>query len=165
MNQLTSELTFLPQDARFYLNTFDDLSLNVSGQTYDNVTVERAFPLNAPDQFIIVKDDQGNEIGIIEHLYKLPKDSVTILQEALEQTYYLPQITKIHSVETNFHIPTWKVDTDKGPREFEIPSSRRDVRVVGGGRVLLRDADGNRYEIADYRKLDLESQAIVETMI
>lgn len=165
MSELTNELTFLPHTARFYINTFHDLTLEVPHETHENVAVERAFPLNAPDQFIIVKDNKGDEIGIIEDCKNLDNDSFDVLQEALRQAYFLPQIIKVHSVETHFHVPTWTVDTDKGPRTFEIPSSRRDVRVVGNGRILLRDADGNRYEIPDYRQMDADSQAIVETLI
>ena len=53
----------------------------------------------------------------------------------------------------------------RDPRAFEIYSSRRDVRDLGGGRVLVQDADGNRYEIPDYRQLDPASRALVEEMI
>jgi len=53
----------------------------------------------------------------------------------------------------------------RDPRAFEIYSSRRDVRDLGGGRVLVQDADGNRYEIPDYRRLDPASRALVEEMI
>lgn len=165
MNQLTDNLTFVPDTARFYVNEFSDLAIDVLGETHQNITVERAFPLNAPDQFIVVKDSEKNEIGIVEHIKNLDKESQRVLDDRLDQSYYLPQITKILAVETTFHIPKWTVETDRGPREFEIPSSRRDVRVVGNGRVLLRDADGNRYEIKDYRKLDVESQGFVETLI
>jgi len=165
MSQLTDELSFLPQDSRFYINAFNDLSLDYADQIVENIQVERAFPLNAPNQFIVVKDSEGEEIGILEHIKHLDSDSQETLLQALEQTYFLPQITKIYSVESNFHIPKWSVETDRGPREFEIPSSRRDVRVVGDGRVLLRDADGNRYEILNYRKLDPDSLALVETLI
>ena len=165
MSQLTNELNILPQDAHFYINAFHDLALEVTGEIYENVTVERAFPLKAPDEFIVVKDDQKDEIGIIENIRQLDQDSLDVVQDALNQTYYLPKIIKIHAIETNFHIPKWTVDTDRCPRMFEIPSSRRDVRVVGGGRVLLRDADGNRYEIPDYRKLDVESLAFAETIL
>ena len=165
MSELTSELNFLAHTMRLYINDFNDLTLSLPNKTHDNVTVERAFPLNAPNQFIIVKDQNGDEIGIIEDSKHLDNDSFEVLEEALRQAYFMPQIIKINDVETNFHIPTWFVETDKGPRTFEIPSSRRDVRVVGNGRVLLRDADGNRYEIADYRQLDADSQAIVETLI
>lgn len=165
MNQLTEQLTFLPQDAKFYLNAFHDLTLETSEDLYENVTAERAFPLNAPEQLITIRDKKKNEIGLIEDMRTLDRDSYQVLENALNQTYFLPQIIKIHTAETKFRIPKWTVDTDLGPREFEIPSTRRDIRVVGDGRVLLRDADGNRYEIRNYHQLDPDSQAIVEGLI
>jgi hypothetical protein len=165
MNQLTDQLNLLPSDVKFYLNNFHDLTLETSDEIYENVREERAFPLKAPDQFITIRNSDKEEIGIVEDINHLDKDSLNALQNALDQTYFLPQIIKIHSVDTKNHIPKWTVDTNRGPRAFEIQSSRRDVRVIGGVRVLLRDADGNRYEIPNYRKMDPESQAIAETLI
>ena len=60
-------------------------------------------------------------------------------------------------------MPRWQVETDRGPRTFEIRSSRRDMRVLSAGRILIRDADGNLYEVPDYRQLDPQSRALVET--
>jgi hypothetical protein len=57
------------------------------------------------------------------------------------------------------------VETDRGRRVFELHSSRRDIRVLPGGRVLVRDADGNLYEIPDVRRLDVASHAFVEDYI
>lgn len=37
--------------------------------------------------------------------------------------------------------------------------------VLTAGRVLIRDADGNPYEIQDYRRLDPASQELIEGQI
>ena len=163
---ITQELSPLPpSDIRLYFDSFDDLTLELKGETHNQVQTQRSFPLNAPTRFIVLQDDKGKEIGIVEDMADLDPDSRKALQLALEQTYFMPHITRVNAITTRHQIPTWHVETDHGPRSFEIPSRRRDVRVLGETRVLLRDADGNRYEIPDYRRLDPDSIAFVETIV
>ena len=87
------------------------------------------------------------------------------VEEELERAYFSPHIQRIVNVTVANRVPRWEVETDRGPRAFEIYSSRRDIRHLGGGRVLVQDADGNRYEIPDYRLLEPASRALVEEMI
>ena len=163
---LTGDLSLLsPREIRLYLDDFDDLTLDLRGEIHKRIGVHRAFPLNAPAKFIVLQNSDGNEIGIVRDLSDLDSDSQDALEIALEQAYFMPRILKINSIVSNFHVPTWDVETDRGHRVFEIPSSRRDVRVIDDVRVILRDADGNRYEIVDYRRLDPDSIAFVETIV
>ena len=163
---LTGDLSLLsPRDIRLYLDDFDDLTLDLRGEIHTRIGVQRAFPLNAPTKFIVLHDSAGGEIGIVRDLTDLAPDSRSALEIALEQAYFMPRILKINSIVSNFHVPTWDVETDRGHRVFEIPSSRSDVRVIDDVRVILRDADGNRYEIVDYRRLDPDSVAFVETIV
>ena len=163
---LTGDLSLLsPRDTRLYLDDFDDLTLDLRGEIHTQVGVQRAFPLNAPTKFIVLHDSDGSEIGIVSDLADLAPDSRDALEIALEQAYFMPRILKINSIVSNYHVPTWDVETDRGHRVFEIPSSKRDVRVIDDVRVILRDADGNRYEIVDYRRLDPETVAFVETIV
>jgi len=163
---ITSEFSSLsPSEIKLYFDDYDDLTLQFNGETHNQVQAQRSFPLNAPTRFIAIQDSKGKEIGIVEDIADLNPDSQKALQIALDQAYFMPRITRVNDITSKHHIPTWHVETDRGPRSFEIPSSRRDVRVIGETRVLLRDADGNRYEIPDYRRMDPESIAFVETIV
>ena len=163
---LTGDLSLLsPRDIRLYLDDFDDLTLDLHSEIHERVGVQRAFPLNASTKFIVILNSDGDEIGIVRDMADLDSDSRDALEITLEQTYFMPRILKINSIVSNFHVPTWDVETDRGHRVFEIPSSKRDVRVIDDVRVILRDADGNRYEIVDYRRLDPDSIAFVETIV
>ena len=42
---------------------------------------------------------------------------------------------------------------------------KEDIRRLTGGRVIIKDADGNRYEIKDYRKLDQKSASLIDSEI
>ena len=166
-HKLAAEVTYLdPDKARFFVDAFEDLNLELVGdQTYPRVRVKRAFPLTRDDCFIIVQDREGKEIGSLARLDALDQASRQAVEEELERAYFTPRIQRIAKVTVANRVPRWEVETDRGPRAFEIYSSRRDVRLLGDGRILVQDADGNRYEIPDYRLLEPASQALVEEMI
>ena len=166
-HKLAAEVTYLdPDKARFFIDAFEDLNLELAGdQTYSRVRVKRAFPLTRDDCFIVVQDRKGKEIGSLARLDALDRDSRQAVEDELERAYFTPRIQRIAKVTVANRVPRWEVETDRGPRAFEIYSSRRDVRLLGAGRVLVQDADGNRYEIPDYRRLDPASQALVEEML
>ncbi len=164
--KLEEELNLLdPETIKFYLNDFEDLILEVDGSKKHEVIPYRAFPLTASDQFIALRSTEDEEIGMVRNMSDLDADSRRALHTELERAYFTPRITQVYAVEENFHVPKWDVETDRGPRVFEIRSSRSDVRVMASGRILFRDADGNRYEIPDYRRLDPISRSLVETQV
>ena len=164
---LAAEVTYLdPEKARFFVDAFEDLNLELAGdRTHLRVRVKRAFPLTRDDCFIVVQDRDGEEIGSLARLDALESASRHAVEEELERAYFTPRIQRIAKVTTTYRVPRWEVETDRGPRAFEIYSSRRDIRLLDGGRVLVQDADGNRYEIPDYRRLDPASRTLVEEML
>ncbi len=153
-----------PVLTRLRRDEYTDLILEYRGERKP-VTAHRAFPLTAAGQFIVLKGIDGTEVGAIRDIAGLDDESRNILESDLERTYFAPVILQVNKLEEKFHIPKWDVETDSGHRVFEVRSRRRDIRVMSGGRILLRDADGNRYEIPDYRRLDPVSRAFVETLI
>jgi hypothetical protein len=164
---IRQELTLLdPKRVRLYIDKFEDLALELEGgEIHKPVKPLRAFPVTDGDSFIVLRDAENKEIGTIQNLSRLDAESQRALSEMLERLYFTARITRINGVEEAFHIPTWDVETDRGPRVFEMGSMRRDIRPLAGGRVLIRDADGNRYEIPDYRKLDPISRSFTESII
>lgn len=151
---------------RFFRDEFDDLSLDAgAGEVHSRVRIVRTFPISQATRFLIVKDREGVELGIIRDAAELDDDSRKVVEAELDQSYFTAEITRVNRIGGRFHVPEWDVVTDRGPRVFEIRSSKRDIRPLGGGRVLVLDADGNRYEIPDYRKLDPVSRALVETQV
>ena len=163
---LMGELTILdPKRLRIYTDAFGDLTLDMqNGEVHNAVTPVLAFPVTTKSRFIILKDKEGEELGIIQNADDLDAKSLNVLDEELKRVYFTPKIILVNTIEERNHVPKWDVETDRGPRVFEVRTSR-DVRVLGDGWILIRDADGNRYEIPDYRKLDNISQTIVETQI
>ncbi|RJS83817.1 DUF1854 domain-containing protein, partial [Candidatus Bathyarchaeota archaeon] len=115
--------------------------------------VVRAFPLTMPWRYIILIDENGREVGLLRDLKCLDEKSMKALKEELERVYFIPKIKKIHRIKEEFGILIWETETDKGPRRFEV-TSRRNIKKMGKRRIILRDADGNLYDIRDYADLD-----------
>lgn len=140
--------------------------LRQSGQ--EGQMVDRAvpaFPVTKPHAFVILLDEQGEEIGVIRTIRKLDDRSRRTLEEEIERSYFMPEIQQIRDVKEGLGIETWEVVTSKGERTFEVRSSRRDVRPVGRRRLLIKDVDGNRFDIPDWARLDSSSQSLIEKYI
>ncbi len=99
----------------------------------------------------------GEELGIIRSLEELPSDAQELVADEIERAYFVPRILQIRSIEEEFGIQRWEVTTDRGPRTFEV-TERSGIRPFDNYRVVIKDVDGNRYQITDTRLLDRRSQ-------
>ncbi len=157
---------FDPQKTHLHIDEFADLVLHIEGSDpVHGVRPTRCFPISSGDRFIALNSHDGDELGIVRDVDEFDADSQTALRSELARSYFRPQIQRVLSITEQYHVPRWEVETDRGPRTFEIRSSRRDMRVLGAGRILIRDADGNLYEVFDYRQLDQQSRTLVETQV
>lgn len=130
-------------------------------QEYSGVEVKLAFPMSSGLKLVSFRRPGGEEIGMLKDADALDHDSSMALKQALGLVYFVPVITKIHSIKEEYGVTRWNVETDRGPRTFDV-ATRQDVRPVGRNRFLIRDVDGNRYEIRDVAELDLASRSILE---
>ncbi|HET7560342.1 MAG TPA: DUF1854 domain-containing protein, partial [Limnochordia bacterium] len=130
-------------------------------QTYEEVRVRLAFPLTHANHLITFADKNGDEIGLLRDEERLDPESRRVLEDELQLVYFIPKVQRIVSIKEEFGVTNWEVETDRGRRKFQV-RSRYDIRLLGGGRLLIRDMDGNRYEIVDYTKLDQASQDQLE---
>ncbi|RLI02783.1 hypothetical protein DRO38_03525, partial [Candidatus Bathyarchaeota archaeon] len=150
----------------FYVNILDPRKIRIcrdeSGRLkliFDNdekvliKRVVRAFPLTMPWRYVILIDENDREVGLLRDLGDLDETSMKVLKDELERVYFIPKIKKIHRIKEEFGVLIWETETDKGPRRFEV-TSRRDVKKMGKRRIIVRDADGNLYDIPDYADLD-----------
>ncbi len=128
----------------------------------EGVRVEPCYPVTEHGKYLLLKNPEGEEIGILEDMRDLDEDSCEAIAAELKEQHFIPTITRVHSISREFHIPVWEVETDRGPRRLEL-KRRRDVHRMRGGRVYIRDAGGNGYLIPDIRELDPASRQMIET--
>lgn len=164
--RITEELQFLDaSQIHIERNAFEELVVTLPDHTsHTNIQPVLAFPLSESSRYISLLDSEENEIGVIQDLKHLPKDSQKILTSELQRRYFMPKITKIHFLGGEFGVTRWVVETNSGEVEFGL-KTRYDVVTLDSGKVLIKDADGNRYEIENYHRLDAKSLALLETQI
>ena len=76
----------------------------------------------------------------------------------------LEGLERILAVEEVHNATRWHVETDNGPRSFEV-QSRRNFRRVDDGGLIIIDVDTNRFRIPDRRALDAGSRDLLDLHI
>ena len=151
-----------PDDVRLSRDDRGDVILTSGGRSQVVARVLSAFPLTHPEGMVSLRDEQGNEIGILADAGKLDDKSMKIVAEALERSYFMPRIVDIFGISERLNIVEWEVDTDRGLRTFHVRHIRQNIRRVGRRRLVIKDVDGNRYEIRDWMNLPAAAQRPLE---
>ncbi|MCE5326737.1 MAG: DUF1854 domain-containing protein [Planctomycetaceae bacterium] len=140
-------------------NELGQVVVRVSGraEAVVDARVSRCFPWSLPDQYISIRDKDGNEVVLLKSLDGLADDGREMVMEELRDKAFNPQIQKVLSHKTEFGVTSITAMTDRGEVIFHI-RSRDDVRVLSSTQALFRDADGNTYELADLNSLDKASR-------
>ena len=84
-----------------------------------------------------------------------------MVEDCLREYYMIPRITKFIKMREKFSIWMWTVETDRGVCTFEIRNHLTAIKPLYDGRVLIKDANDNRYEIPDIKKLDKRSRRML----
>jgi len=153
------------ENAQLRRNSAGDNVAIVDGQEVFIAHILSIFPISNKNHFISLRDVEGNEIGIVEQAHELDQESQRILREELERSYFLPRIVDILGIEDNLGVFMFRVQTDKGYRAFEVRNPRKNIRFVGDGRFIIKDVDGNRYDIPKLRNLGPKSQNLMSEFV
>jgi len=149
-----------PERMRVWEDPMRRLCISVDGQEHVNLRPRRVFPLSSKADYISFLNEKGKEVALLTSPRKLDRESHKALEEALGRMYYVAKITRVDSINENWGVSHWEVETDRGYAAFEV-TDRSSIRNLGRGRMVLADADGNRFEIEDLSQLDERSQALV----
>jgi hypothetical protein len=122
-----------------------------------DAVVARCFPWSLPESYISVRDAKGAEVALLRTLDELDGDSREVVEAELRDKIFNPKIHRITDLRDEFGVVTVTAETDRGEVSFQI-RSRDDVRVLSAGRALLRDVDGNTYELPAIDALDKASR-------
>ncbi len=134
-----------------------NLELTINGEQYKIGRIASAFPLSSVLDTVAFFNPDGEEIGCMKEGSDLDAESRDLLREELDKAYFMPRIRAILAMEEYLGIETWRVMTNKGEREFQVRDPRHSVRHLPHDRVLIKDVDGNRYEVRRWRELDRRS--------
>ncbi|MCJ7752620.1 MAG: DUF1854 domain-containing protein [Armatimonadetes bacterium] len=127
----------------------------------------RSHPLTDPDRYlaIIGPDPKGDDFGLLRNWRKLDSDSRAVVEQELERRYLHPVVKSVRSLKQYFGLVVAHFETDRGPREVTLRDIRDNVVYLGQSRLLLTDAEGNRYDIPDIMSLDATSRALLAEVL
>jgi len=157
-----------PTEVRVRLGATGEVELVLpDGAVHSGVKVVPAFPISRPGRFVYFRDRDGKELGVLVDPRRLDRDSREIVLDQADQAYFMPRITRIIRVEerAGMGIAHWEVETDRGWNEFDVVSRSESVWFVGRDRLVIRDADGNRYLIEDLGALDKRSRRLADLFL
>lgn len=132
------------------------------GSVVTGLRLALMFPITDRTSYIQFFDDQGQEVGILQDVNQLDKQSRTIVLSEIAKTYFIPEITRIIDISTELGADVWQVETNKGLRKFEVVGKRRNIRYITADHVMIKDLDGNRYEIPKVMNLDSSSKRLLQ---
>ncbi len=152
MADATNEIT-IESNPDVDLNERDELVLQTPTGPV-TVRAWRSFPWSAPDRFIILRDDESNERAAIDDLEQLPARSRGAIEAWLQRHTLVPKV--LHVLDARPANAAWlfEFDTDRGVRKVTL-REREDLRFLPDGRCILRDSDGQSWELpalADFDK-------------
>ena len=140
------------KDLRVYRSDRGTLCVSVGVDTvHEDVHVRRAVPLLHSDRYIGLILADGEELGMLENSQGLDPQSLALLEQELEKTYFLPIILEFRSIGEEHNVIFADVETSSGPRTIYVRGYRNKIRSLPGNRAIIEDVDGNRYEV---RNLD-----------
>jgi hypothetical protein len=152
-----------PQRVSLRRDKFRQLCLRVDGeQEFVDVRASAAFPISGRANFVGFLGERGREIALVRDPEQLDADSRALLEEELARVYFRPRVTTVYRIEETFGCSRWEVETDRGFTIIEV-TDREQVRLLPGGRIMIQDVDGNRFEIPDVADLDPKSQALLDS--
>jgi len=152
--------------ARFTRKDITHVDMEIfGGQTYENLEPRRLFPLSGKEKYITLLNAEGVEQAVIRDLRTLPADYRRIIEECLEEYYLIPKVQTILEIEEKFGVVALYVETDRGPAKIELRSNLHGLKLLYGGRVLMRDSNDNRYEIPDLTKIDKRSRQLIDSYL
>lgn len=137
-------------DAEFY-----------TGEKFYELELHRMFPITGLTKYIALMDSEGNEIAVIRDINDLMPESREVVENCLREYYMIPRITSFIKMSERFKIWMWTAQTDKGICTFEIRNHLTAIKPLYDGRVLIKDANDNRYEIPDVNALDKHSKKLI----
>ena len=144
-----------PENCEFYETAGGFAAIKVGDKDYGHINIFRTFPFSSLWEFLSVREVEGKqeEIGIIEDLNIFDKPTFELIAKQLEIRYFMPEITKIISIKEEYGHAYWSVMTNKGKCSFATAAGSSGAVTKKGNRVIIKDSDENRFEIADITKL------------
>jgi hypothetical protein len=124
------------------------------------VRLRQCFPWSEPHRHLSLRDDDDEEVALVEDPATLPPASRQALEQALAEAGFVLEVTRVVSIEEEVEIRQWKVETKHGPRSFQTHLDDWPRALPKGG-LLIRDVAGDLYLLAAPQAMDRRSRELL----
>ncbi|HKY40371.1 MAG TPA: DUF1854 domain-containing protein [Polyangiaceae bacterium] len=128
------------------------------------VTLRRCFPWTFPERYVSLQTEDNEELAFVANPEELDAASRAALSQALSEACFVLQIRKVYSVEEDFELRCFKVETPQGPRTFQTALDAWPRETPDGG-LLIEDVAGDVFRIEDPESLDPRSRELVWELV
>lgn len=158
-----NELKFTRKDSGY-------LYLDYKGNNYEEISLTRLQPFYCLDTYISVafrnNEEEWIEIGVIKDLKEMNEEQKQLCLDYLNFRYYIPIITKIHSIKDNrMGYLFVDAETTAGHKKIAVNDWWTNFRINSSGILTVTDSDGNKYQIPDLDKIDRKSYRKLELFV
>jgi len=107
-----------------------------------------------------LRDDDDEEVALIENPGDLDVQSRQALEDALAEAGFVFEVTRVVDIDEEIEIRNWLVETKQGRRRFQTHLDDWPRELPGGG-LLVRDVAGDLYHLVDPKAMDKGSRALL----
>jgi len=125
-----------------------------------SVKVRQCFPWSEPHGHFSLRDDDDEEVALIENPGDLDVQSRQALEDALAEAGFVFEVTRVVDIDEEIEIRNWLVETKQGCRRFQTHLDDWPRELPGGG-LLVRDVAGDLYHLVDPKAMDKGSRALL----
>jgi len=150
----------MPEEFELTRNAFGRLVLKNDAGVHEGVVPVKAFPVTAPGKGIALMSAQGRELAWVASMEALPDTARILLEEALRDREFMPEILCLVSVSGYAAPCEWKVKTDRGETAFTL-KSEDDIRRISPSALILTDSHGVNFLIKNPADLDRHSKKLL----
>ena len=124
------------------------------------VRLRQCFPWSEPHRHLSLRNDEDEEIALVEDPATLPAESRGALERALAAAAFVLEVTRVLSIEEEVEIRQWSVETKHGRRCFQTHLDDWPRALPAGG-LLIRDVAGDLYRLANPKGMDRKSRELL----
>ncbi len=128
------------------------------------VKLRRCFPWTFPERYISLQTDDNVELAFVSDPAELDPASQAALSRALSEAGFVFVIERVDSVEEDFELRCFKVQTPRGPRAFQTALDAWPRETPDGG-LLIEDVAGDVFRIENPESLDPRSRELVWELV
>lgn len=123
------------------------------------VKIKPCFPWVDGLQYLSLRNKKGDEVAFVEHPEALEVGSYQALLESLKEASFYFNVLRIESMDEEFELRTWLVETLQGMRKFQTKLTDWP-RTLNGSLYIIQDVQKDLFVIEDIHQLDGKSQKI-----